>query len=252
MGFNKLIDNLEIAEINISDIPCIEISPPEFKGNIIFYHGWSSRKENQVFRGKILASHGYRVILPDAPYHGQRNKLDFNSGNGEDLLANYFFETLISSILESKKLIDYIGRDKPIITAGHSMGGFIAAGVFTDNQEISRMININGSSAWLKTRDLWLDEIDFNQPIKDKLVIDNVSYSLKDYDPYYNLDKINDRPILLLHGDADSSVSIEAQKEYYQAAMETYEDRERISLVSYENLNHYIIDKMLAEIINWL
>lgn len=252
VGFNKLIDSLEVNEINISGIPCIEIVPPEIKENIIFYHGWSSRKENQVFRAKILASHGYRVILPDASYHGQRNRLDFNSGNGEERLANYFFETLIRSILESENLIDYAGKDKPITVAGHSMGGFIAAGVFTDNPDISKMININGSSAWLKTRDIWLEEIDFNQPIKEEVLIDNINYSLKEYDPYFNLDKINNRPVLLLHGEADSSVALKAQEEYYQAAKETYENEERISLVTYENLNHYIIDKMLEEIINWL
>lgn len=250
--FNKLLDNLQENEISISGIPCIEILPPKIKEDIIFYHGWSSRKENQVFRGKILASHGYRVLLPDASYHGQRNALDFNSGNGEELLANYFFEILIRSVLESEQLINYLGKDKPITVAGHSMGGFTAGGVFTARADISRLININGSSAWMKTRDLWLDEIDFKQPIKDKTRIDNVDYSLKEYDPYYNLDKINNRPVLLLHGEADSSVPLEAQKEYYRAAKEIYEDNERISLVTYENLNHYIIDKMLEEIINWL
>lgn len=252
MGFNNLLDNLEENEINIAGIPCIEIVPPEIKEDIIFYHGWSSRKENQVFRGQILACHGYRVILPDAPYHGQRNRLDFNSGNGEELLANYFFEILIRSILESESLIDYLGRNKPITVAGHSMGGFNAAGVFTARADISKMININGSSAWLKTRDIWLDEIDFNQPIKDEVIIDNIKYSLREYDPYFNLDKANNRPVLLLHGEEDSSVSLEAQEDYYQAAKEIYEDDERISLVTYENLNHYIIDKMLEEIINWL
>ncbi|MFN2363764.1 MAG: alpha/beta hydrolase family protein [Halarsenatibacteraceae bacterium] len=252
MEFNKLLDNLQVTEIEIAGIPCIEIVPPEIKGDIIFYHGWSSRKENQVFRGKILASHGYRVLLPDAPYHGQRNRLDFNAGKGEELLADYFFETLIRAILESAELIDYLGREKPITTAGHSMGGFIAAGVFTAKPDISRLININGSSAWLKTRDIWLDELDFNQPIRDKINIDGKRYHLRDYDPYSNLDKIQNRPILILHGESDSSVQIEAQKEYYQAAKEIYEDQERIRLVTYENLNHYIIDKMLEEIINWL
>ncbi|MFW5790470.1 MAG: alpha/beta fold hydrolase [Bacillota bacterium] len=252
MEFKMLLEKLQVKEIGIAGIPCIEIIPPEIKENIIFYHGWSSKKENQVFRGKILASYGHRVLLPDAPYHGQRNSLDFNSGNGEELLANYFFETLIRAILESAELIDYLGRDKSITTAGHSMGGFIAAGVFTAKPEISRMININGSSAWLKTRDIWLDEIDFKQPIRDEIRIDGKRYQLKDYDPYFNLAKIKNRPVLLLHGEADSSVSLEAQKEYYQAAREVYEDRERINLVTYENLNHYIIDKMLEEIINWL
>ena len=252
MEYNKLLDNLQVTEVDIAGIPCIEIIPPEIKENIIFYHGWSSRKENQVFRGKILASHGYRVLLPDAPYHGQRNRLDFNSGKGEELLANYFFETLIRAILESVELIDYLGSNKPIITAGHSMGGFIAAGVFTAKPDISRMVNINGSSAWLKTRDIWLDELDFNQPIRDKISIDGKTYYLKEYDPYYNLAKIKNRPILILHGESDSSVQIEAQEGYYQEAKKVYEDRERISLVSYENLNHYIIDKMLEEIINWL
>ena len=38
--------------------------------NLIFYHGWSSSAENQLFRANIFASFGYRVFLPDAIFHG--------------------------------------------------------------------------------------------------------------------------------------------------------------------------------------
>ena len=58
-----LLNNENIGEedINIKDIPCIRLIPKRRGGplpTIIFYHGWSSTKENQRFRGFILSNLG--------------------------------------------------------------------------------------------------------------------------------------------------------------------------------------------------
>lgn len=64
---------IEEREVGLKGIPGLVITSGEkAKGVVLFYHGWSSQKEFQAVRGRILASYGYDVIIPDAVNHGHR------------------------------------------------------------------------------------------------------------------------------------------------------------------------------------
>lgn len=41
---------------------------------IIFTHGFTSAKENNLHYAYLLAEKGFRVILPEAIYHGEREQ----------------------------------------------------------------------------------------------------------------------------------------------------------------------------------
>src|SRR5690606_12904077 len=119
---------------------------------IIYYHGWESNKDNNLFLGKILAFHGYNVILPDAVYHGERGAL--KSYNVE-ALKKHFWDVILNSVNEYNALIKAAGEKLEIdpnrvAVMGSSMGGFIASGVFAANPEIKCLINMNGACAWVR------------------------------------------------------------------------------------------------------
>lgn len=157
MGGEILIlsNNQSIIEknIKIKEIPCILLTPKNLGKKIptvILYHGWSSNKENQKFRGSILASLGYQVIIPDSIYHGKRNPINYNEKNN---IAIYFWETVLNNIDESEYIIDelinkYNGDPDNIGVTGHSMGGFSSAGIFTHNKKVKTAIPLNGSFNW--------------------------------------------------------------------------------------------------------
>lgn len=256
---DELITNpqVEMRKVKITGIPAFEFIPSSsVKKGLIFYHGWSSRKENQIFRASTIASYGMRVLVPDAEFHGERGEIDYED---EETLEKYFFPILINSCRESAGLINYLekqlGKQPFIGVMGHSMGGFIAGGVIASDDRINTMINVNGSCAWLKTRDILLENRDSAKSSTENLNIIELGdkqFDLKRYDPYYNISKINQRPILMLHGEEDTSVPFAAQKYFYEKAREHYNMKEDIRLETYENLNHYFTTGMLEESITWL
>ena len=88
-------ENIIEENANIRGIPCIRLVPgwkSKPLPTIVFYHGWSSAKENQRFRGFILSNLGYQVIIPDAIYHGERNPIDYDDPNSA---AKYFWGVIL-------------------------------------------------------------------------------------------------------------------------------------------------------------
>lgn len=216
---------------------------------IIMYHGWGSNKESQRLRAFILANLGYQVIIPDAIYHGERNRLEKYDAKTS---TKYFWPTILNNIEEAKKLLDYcimhynVDPDR-IGIIGHSMGGFTAAGVFTYNEQIKTVVILNGSFNWKQA----------NQMLKKMIGLeDNNSFVEEEkkvnlIDPMNNMELILDRPVLLLHGSHDSVVNIESQRLFFEEVKPQYSDKSLIQLIEYNNLNHFVTTNMMEEAAIW-
>ena len=236
--------------INIGEIPAILFRPRDKQENIptiIFYHGWSSSKESQRIRGFILASVGFQVILPDAIYHGEREPLKEYSFEEARRL---FWKVILNNMEEAPRIIEeavnkYSADPERIGLTGHSMGGFTAAGIFTHNPHVKTLVVLNGSCNWE----------DFNGDFKDTVEMDEeleeIGNKVRTLDPMKNIDRLKDRPILLLHGEKDSSVPIRGQKIFYEKIKYSYEYKDRIKFIEYPNLNHYVTTNMMEETIEW-
>ena len=237
--------------IHIGDIPAILLRPKAIEKplpTIIFYHGWGSSKESQRMRGLIYATVGFQVLIPDALYHGQRDPIDHRPENGK-----YFWKTIFNNVEESDILIGniikkYNGDPDNISVAGSSMGGFTAAGVFTHNPLIKSLIVFNGSCAWEDSNESLMKNLEILITDEIKEIQDNV---IK-LDPINHLDKLKDRDILMVHGEADSSVSIDSQRLFLKEISPLYKDKNRIKLIEYPNLNHYITTNMMEDSIKWI
>ncbi len=245
---------LDISRVKLGNIPCLFVKPifdTEKAATILYYHGWSSNKDNNLFIGKILAFHGYNVILPDAIHHGERGKLE---KYGVQELRRYFWEVILNTVKEYETLInaaeDRLGISRHrLAVMGSSMGGFISSGIFAANKEIKCLINMNGASAWQKAEETY-KAMDFEgKGMTDKKILEEI----KIYDPLSRKDELYPRPILLLHGDADTSVPIDIQRYFYDEIKDVYKDKpERLKFVIEPRLNHYKTVKMMEETIAWL
>lgn len=247
MEFNNIIER----NIEIGDIPTIVLTPKgDFKlyPTIIFYHGWSSNKELQRFRGFILSSIGYQVIIPDAVYHGERNPL---SNYGHTNAVKYFWNIVLKNIKESNDVINYSIKNlkadpNRIGVAGHSMGGFTTAGVFAKNEQIKASVVFNGSFNWRNSNMIFKESLkDFEESNNDlEELIDSL-------DPSQNLNALIDRPILLLHGRDDLVVNINPQREFYEKILPLYNDKTKIKFIEYYYLGHFVTTNMMEEACNW-
>lgn len=252
MGNYLKSKNIEEKKVYIGEIPAIVFRPIEISNRyptIIFYHGWSSNKESQRFRAFILSNLGYQVVIPDAINHGERNPIDHQ--NIENM-GKYFWDTIFKNIEESEKIIkelikEYDADPDRLGVTGHSMGGFTAAGVFTHNPKFKALVVFNGSCAWENSNKIFKES--FEVTMTKGLI--ELEGKVKKLDPIENLEKIKNRPILMLHGESDSMVSIESQRKFYRDIKPLYEDKAKIKLIKYLNLNHFLTTNMLEECSNW-
>lgn len=250
----NFLKNPSIIEkkIHIGEIPGLLFRPKEAKGqlpSILFYHGWGSNKENQRIRGFLLASIGYQVLLPDAIYHGQRG-----GGKEPDLedAVKHFWETIFKNVEESKIIIDSLVKDyqadpERIGVSGNSMGGFTAAGIFAHNPDIKALVVLNGSCNWEDSNQVFKE----NFEIEDLEAYGAVEDRIGQMDPMNNLERLVNRPVLLLHGEDDVLVPMESQRLFYKKAKPLYEDQKNLAFVHYPYLNHYVTTNMMEEAMAW-
>lgn len=244
--------NIIVKRTEIAGIPSILMRPKEKQGkypSVIFYHGWTSNKDAQSFRGFILASLGYQVLLPDSIFHGDRGRIDYWAKEN----AGVFWEVVFKNLEESEQLIDglirsYDADENRIALSGHSMGGFTSTGIFAINKLPKTLVVLNGSGSWQKSNDILVQTLGIEKAERfieiDKKVIE--------LDPMKKLDNLKDRPILILHGEDDTVVDIGPQREFYETLKKQYIRQDHIMMSTYKQLNHFVTTNMMEEMGSWL
>lgn len=248
MKFKNIIER----EIKIGDIPVMILTPRGESApypTIIFYHGWSSTADKQKFRAYILATLGYQVLIPTSIYHGKRNPIDYS------VLENagkYLWQVILKNIEEFGIIHDYAVKDlhadkDRIAVMGHSMGGFTSSGIFAQNKNIKTAVILNGSCDYGYSNRSFTEI--FNIPMN--ILSEDVLEEIEKHDPMKNLDKIIDRPILLLHGDSDSLIDVNVQRDFYARVSPMYTDSSKIKYIEYPKLNHLVTTNMMEDIAIW-
>lgn len=247
-----LSENVSLYKIQVGDVPALVVRPDdesEKYPTIIWYHGWESDKDSQVFRANILASYGYQVILPDGKHHGERGVLDYED---DHILRKYLLETVLESIDEFSCLYNYIIKNNEvdkdrIALAGHSMGAITAGGIFAHYDEIKTAALFNGTLNWQ-----WLvDNItDYDeQKYEENKKIYKMILELS---PMGHIERVANRPLIMLNGEGDTNISPVSQKIFYNFACEKYDDKELIVYNEYPDTNHVITTNMMEDAIKFI
>lgn len=249
--FNCENRNICAENITVGDVPCIRFYPSKSSGfkapfaTLLYYHGWSSQKENQTLIAHLFASLGFQVLVPDAIHHGERGK--FN--DYDKAFCRNLFLTIMQNLAEFPLLLNHLteqcGADKnAVAVAGNSMGGFTAAGIFTHNSAVKTAIVFNGACDW-ENSVLYMEKKGKTQPLYR-------SAAVKKANPAYNMEKIINRPLLLMHGTKDAFVPYAVQKQFYKKASALYKNPDKIVFIGVERMNHYISVQMLSHAASWL
>ncbi|MEF3308592.1 prolyl oligopeptidase family serine peptidase [Paenibacillus sp. GYB004] len=229
-------------KFHVGDIPCLEFTPTSpSKSTILLYHGWASNIENYNFFGSLVASWGYRVIIPELPYHGERGELNYFD---DTVLEDYFWEVVLQGIQEVGVIASEISTTQDQIgIVGHSCGGFIAAGAFSNFSRIAPAVVINGSCAWTTFEDLYREKkgIDPMCPRKRLLV--------ETHDPVSHLKNMKSKALLMLHGKDDTTIPIDSQRHFMSVMPNKYAGN--LELVEYAGVNHQITIGMLQKCKEW-
>lgn len=212
---------------------------------IFVFHGWASSKENYEFIAEILSHYGYRVIVPDAPLHGERQ--------GARNLQTDFWKVVLQSVEEFGSILDFANEKwgvTPEETAivGSSMGGFVAPGIFSRHANLNCLVSINGSGAWEESERVFR-QLDGRPPASDIELAE-----IRKFDPLQNITNLPIRPVLLQHGDSDTVIPVVGQRKFYEHLSLHYgeEHGRLINFQEVPRLNHYISLGMFEFMFKWI
>jgi fermentation-respiration switch protein FrsA (DUF1100 family) len=221
---------------------------------IMFIHGFTSGKENNLHYAYLLAEKGFRVLLPEALYHGERAQ-----GLSEKELFTHFWEIVLKTIKEVNILKEYyvqkaLADEERIGMAGTSMGGIVTLGALTQYNWIKAAVSLMGSPAYeqlsiwqLKQLESQGVELPFTQAqIDEQLVI------LRNYDLSLQPDKLDSRPLLFWHGKKDPIVPFSLTYNFYQEMKHRYRDQpEKIKFIADEHADHKVSREGLKATVDW-
>ncbi|WP_288297965.1 S9 family peptidase [uncultured Allisonella sp.] len=227
-------------------VPVLKVSPgvPADNRPVVFYHGWSTDSEKQLSKALLMAAYGYTVFIPELINHGQRGALpDYYCVQDYD----QFWHTVLATTEEYEELSSFIAADMgcyPVVM-GHSMGGFIALGIGSRYADrLNGIISMNGSGDWMESHHFF--EQRFHMNLASHWTLCN---QVEENTPLAHTGEMKDIPCLLLSGEADASVAMQAQQHFYNVLHQT---NTRAEYRTYPGLGHFVTINMMDDALQWL
>ncbi|HWI62888.1 MAG TPA: prolyl oligopeptidase family serine peptidase [Symbiobacteriaceae bacterium] len=233
----------------LAGIPVLHVRARALAGpapTILYFHGWSAKKEVNIIPAEALAVEGFRVLIPDQIHHGERGTLDYPSS-----AKTHFWKVILNSIEEAGALRDAavaLGWSEPdrFGVSGHSMGCFVTPGVLARYDWAKVAVLQNGCPCYT-----WAEA--FYRESRGAFPASPTLLSrLTACDPEQMISRIAPRPVLMMHGASDASVPIGGVKRFRELAAPAYAAcPDRLELVVIDRLNHFVTKDMIELMRNW-
>lgn len=218
---------------------------------VVFYHGFESAKENNLTLAFLLAEQNYRVILPDALYHGERSE---GLSNAEMSLG--FWDVILTNIKELEEIKNELEDEKLILdgrigVAGTSMGGVTTTSLLKQYDWIKTGVVLMGTPQLVSFGEQLIDT--FNSNSKQQISVNKkkeVLNALQTYDLSKNKHTLNNRPILFWHGVKDKVVPITQSEEFVNELKNTSYSGE-VKLLKEVDRGHHLSRYSILETVKW-
>lgn len=205
---NVMATHLTLAGKDGAVVPGVFARPktPGIVPVVILLHGLTSDKETMLkIFGLPLVAQGFAVLALDAPHHGERRVAGEAAPTGP-----VFAQTAHDGVVDWRRGLDYLGTRKDVDgkrigLLGYSMGsimGSILCGVDTRIQAAALCVGGDPLIAFATA------------------VPDAVRPTLYAVSPSLYIGHIAPRPILMLNGTSDTTITAEASSRLYAAARE--------------------------------
>lgn len=221
---------------------------------IMFIHGFTSAKEHNLHYAYLLAERGFRVILPEAVYHGEREQ-----GLTEMDLYSRFWEIVIKTIHEINDYKEYyvdkgLANQEQIGLAGTSMGGIVTLGALTKYKWIKAAVSLMGMPAYQKFSHWQLEQLKslgIELPFTNEQIAEQLTV-IRQYDLSLQPEKLENRPILFWHGKKDPVVPYPLTYQFYQDIKNEYEKTQgNIHFITDEKADHKVSRQGLFATVEW-
>lgn len=247
-----------VEKMNVANIPLLHIVNQTDQNNkiplVMFIHGFSSAKENNLHYAYYLAEKGIRVILPEALYHGERSK-QYDSTE----LSMQFWKIVVNEIEELNTLKEYF-EEKQLIdssrigVAGTSMGGITTLGALTKYEWIKAAVSLMGSPCYttlLKGQLYSLRQNGVEIPLSNDEIEEQITF-LEKYDLSLQSEKLNNRPLLFWHGERDEVVPFAPTYQFYKEIVPMYEqDPSKLKFIADPLADHKVSREGVLALVEW-
>ena len=248
---------IKVEKVYVEHIPMLIVDKQDLNNvpipGFIFLHGFTSAKEHNLHYAYLLAEKGYRVFLPEAYLHGEREDTEM-----KESLSNSFWNIVISSIKELHLIKKYITEHGLAIhdcigVGGTSMGAITTLGALTQYDWIRVGVSLMGNPAYKEFAEYQINEfekqgIDLGFSEEEKL---NVLNKLEKLDLSCQPEKLNNRPLFFWHGEKDSVVPITGSRAFVKE-LEGKVESGLITYISDKTAGHAVTRKGLLEAVNWI
>lgn len=243
---------------HINQIPVLHLAHKDLYHEslpfVIFEHGFTSAKEHNLHYAYLLAEKGFRVVLPEAAYHGERS-----TNLNVQQLALHFWEIVVQTIRELDMIREFYVTQQLIDPSriglvGTSMGGMVTLGSLTQYSWIKAAVSLMGMPSYEKYA-LWqlegLKKNGIQLPMKQEQ-INHLLNKLNAFDLSKNPEKLNQRPLLFWHGKQDPIVPFTYTYEFYEEIKPFYQETpEKLAFIVDEQSGHKVSREGLLKTIEW-
>lgn len=239
---------------NIAEIPVLTVvKQKKYKDAlplVVYFHGFTSAKEHNLPIAYLLAEEGYRVVLPDSHLHGEREDGTLQ----ERQLA--FWEIIGKNLKELLVIKNYFADQNLILheeiaVSGTSMGGITTAAALATYNWISTAAILMGTPKLTAFAEKMIQfakeqEIHIPQEQITKLFNEIEKVDLGKYP-----EKLNDRPVLFWHGEADDVVPYNLTYDFYQETKSFYENQADYQFIGEKKRAHKVSRLAILETVKW-
>lgn len=232
-----------IERLHISEIPTLQVVSESLADNplptVIYYHGFNGEKESSLTIAYKMAEKGIRVILPDAPLHGERGISDDPVEHGRT-----FWHIVLQTLEELASIRTYLLEksfvwDGKIGLGGTSMGGMITYAALRKYDWIQTAAILMGTP-YLTERALATAGNDNELLAKIERV-----------DITKDIDALQERPLFIWHGELDAIVSVEDSRKFYDTLTDYYETEDDVQFIEEKERIHNISKLSIKKTAEW-
>lgn len=194
---------------------------------VIVLHGLTSRKERHLEWCLELAAAGMTACAFDLRSHGARRDDDSPALQGDQTTPEFaaaFARVTVGTVQDIIRVAEYLGAEHWGLL-GHSFGGYIALQTALVEPRAVAIANVSGSiNAAGTIGDIELPDIPANAA------------------------RLGRRPVLLVHGDADTIVPVAGARKFRDAFIQEYgADAKRVQYREYPGVGHELLPEMRHE-----
>ncbi|PBB06112.1 MULTISPECIES: alpha/beta fold hydrolase [Salimicrobium] len=239
-------------------IPLLHVTEAAKQGEPLpvftYFHGFTSAKEHNLPQAYLLAEKGYRVLLPDSLYHGEREeKLH------QQQLNLKFWDIVYQNLKELQVLYDELEiRDllegDRFGVGGTSMGGITTTAALTMYPWISAACVMMGSPKPVEFSKKIIEDVRASGgelPVSDE-ELNSLYWALSTIDLSLHPEKLKERPLFFWHGDADPVVPFTHSYEFYNEVESQYRNKQAIRHIKEPGRDHKVSRSGILEMTKWL